>query len=348
MTKEVIHIYINPKADQSSYPDQLLYDDMSVFDGYRDEVQWLFYLMLREQGIDVRLCHDYPKDGIFVIFKGNVRKFIWNPDLFVVSLQWDYPRDDRAQVHLVSNTFSATEASMGRLDRLSFQGHPFYVSEVTHPVIIPRDPKRGDRFENITYIGDSRNLVDAFKTDSFKKRLQDMGMRFIINDNPHSMADYSEVDAVIAVRRFGQVISNKPPTKLINAWRGGVPSLLGCEIGYREARNSCYDYIEVDSIEEVFNGLDRLKNDIEFRNKMVEMGQQRMGPFMPDQVSATWSSFFTKTAIPMYHEWQSRSPLGKWTFLLIRWIRYAAREGMSLFWHQILGRRSRDYINKKR
>jgi len=348
MSKEVINIYINPKADLSTYPDQLLYDDMSVFDGYREEVQWLFYLMLREQGLDVRICHEYPQKGIFVIFKGNVDGFKWNPDLFVVSLQWDYPRDDRAQVHLVSNTYSTTEASMGWLDRISLRGYPFYVSEVTHPVIIPRDPKRGDRFENITYIGDTRNLDDAFKTDSFRKRLQDMGMKFIIHDKPQSMPDYSEVDAVIAVRRFGQIISNKPPTKLINAWRGGVPALLGCEIGYREARNSYYDYIEVDSIEDVYNGLARLKNDIEFRKRMVEMGRQRMGPYMPDQVSATWASFFSQTIIPIYHEWETRSRLSRWAFLLIRWMRYVARESMSILWRQVLRRRSRSYINKKR
>jgi hypothetical protein len=337
-----INIYVNPEADLDSYPSDLL-GDMRVFKGFRSEVQWLFYLMLRDQGMDVRICRDYPKEGIFVIHRGNVRKFIWNPALFVISGQWDYLRDDRAQVHLVSNVHKTTNASLNWLDRLSFAGLQCYVPPVTHPVIIPRDPSRGERFENIVFIGDPKNLDVAFRTDAFRTQVAALGMKFIIKSDPQKMSDFSNVDAVVAVRKIGRVISNKPPTKLINAWRGGVPSLLGCEVGFREARESEYDYIEVDSTKNVVDGLIRLKNDVKFRDKMIENGHQRALPFTAEEQQKTWVNFFKLTVLPAYHSWQNQSTLSKWAFLFVRWLRYLVRGGLSYIWNRVLRRRSRGY-----
>lgn len=342
MKEDKIQIYVNPDEDISAYPDNL-HGDMSVFKGFRSEVQWLFYLMLKDQGMDVRICRDFPKDGIFVIHKGNVRNFIWNPELFVVSGQWDYQRDDRAQLHLVSNIHKTTNASLGWLDRLSFPGLRCYVPPVTHPVIIPRNPELDDRFENIAFIGDPRNLDDAFKEDSFQEKLQEMGMEFVIKNDPNEMADFSDIDAVIAVRKIGKVVTNKPPTKLINAWRGGVPALLGCEIGFREVRENEYDYMEVDSVEDVVDGLMRLKSDVGYRSKMVENGRLRAVSFSSEEQQKTWVRFFKETVIPACDEWQHRTTLNKWIFLTVRWLRYLARESLSYIWHDLLRRRSRDF-----
>ena len=154
MSQETIHIYINPNAELDTYPDELT-GDMSVFRSARTiqhEVQWVFYLMLKDQGMDVRISRDYPREGIFVIHKANARPFVWNPDLFVVSLQWDYKRDDRAQMHLVSNHYKTTKSALGWLDRLSFAGLQHYNPPVMHSVFTHRDPGLGDRFENIAFV----------------------------------------------------------------------------------------------------------------------------------------------------------------------------------------------------
>lgn len=342
MIKETIFIFVDPAENMDRYPDSLL-GDMSVFTGFCSEVQWLFYLMLKDQGMDVRISRGYPKEGILVHHKGNVRRFVWHPDLFIVSGQWDYPRDDRAQVHLVSNQYKTTKASLGWLDRVSFQGLQCYVPPITHPVIIPRKPERGDRFEHVAFIGDPRNLDDEFMKDSFLEQLQDMGIKFRIIDDPHKMADFSDIDAVIAIRQIGRVISNKPSTKLINAWRGGVPSLLGTEIGFRESRENEYDYIEVDSVSDVVDGLARLKDDIGFRNRMIENGRQRAMRFSAEEQQKTWVRFFEETVIPAYHDWQRRGVLSKRVFLSVRWLRYAVRNGLSYIWHHVFRFRSRDY-----
>ena len=342
MSKQTIFIYVDPSEDMDRYPDSLD-GDMNVFTGFCSEVQWLFYLMLKDQGMDVRISRGYPKEGILVHHKGNVRRFVWHPDLFIVSGQWDYPRDDRAQVHLVSNQYKTTKASLGWLDRVSFQGLQCYVPPITHPVIIPRKPERGDRFEHVAFIGDPRNLDDEFMKDSFLEQLQDMGIKFRIIDDPHKMADFSDIDAVIAIRQIGRVISNKPSTKLINAWRGGVPSLLGTEIGFRESRENEYDYIEVDSVSDVVDGLARLKDDIGFRNRMIENGRQRAMRFSAEEQQKTWVRFFEETVIPAYNDWQRRGVLSKRVFLSVRWLRYAVRNGLSYIWHHVFRFRSRDY-----
>lgn len=339
---DTITVYIHPDEDTSAYPTDLK-GDMRVFKGFRYEVQWIFYLMLKGQGLDVRLSSEYPKQGILVIHRGNVQRFVWNPDLFVVSGQWDYFRDDRAQVHLISNHFKATDRSLDLLDRLSFPGHQFYLPPITHPVIIPRNPALGTRFRNVAFIGDPKNLDEQFRTPSFRSKLEAMGLQFMINSDPHRMNDFSDIDAVIAIRKLGQLVSNKPPTKLINAWRGGVPALLGCEIGFREARESEYDFIEVDSVDDVLNGLARLKNDSDFRERMLEQGRRRAVAFSSDEQQKLWGTFFKETVVPLYREWKASPAWKKRTFLTLRKGRYLIRTGTSFFWHQVLKRRTRDF-----
>jgi hypothetical protein len=338
MASQKIFIYVSPDAKLEAYPDTLL-GDMSVFKSERTiqhEVQWVFYLMLKDQGLDVEICHDYPKNGILLIHRAHVKKFIWNPDLFVVSLQWDYRRDDRAQMHMVSNHFKTTRASLSLLDRWSFAAQQYYVPPIMHPVIIPRDSSRGDLFEQVAFIGDPKNLDKAFRTGTFEQAVEEMGMRFTIRSDPDKMADFSDIDVAMAIRKIGQVISNKPPTKLINAWRGGVPSILGCEIGFREARQNEYDYIEADSVEEVLEALQKLKKDLECRHRMIENAAKRAEPFSAEGQQKTWVSFFKEVVLPSSQAWQKRSRLYKHSFLCVRWSRHFIRVGSSYLWHRAL------------
>lgn len=348
MSKETIHIYINPTAELDTYPAELT-GDMSVFRSARTiqhEVQWVFYLMLKDQGMDVRISREYPREGIFIIHKANARRFLWNPDLFVVSLQWDYKRDDRAQMHLVSNHYKTTKAALGWLDRFSFAGLQCYNPPVMHSVFTHRDPGCGDRFENIAFIGDPKNLDDEFKTEAFLNEVKALGMRFIVIEDPQKLSDLSDVDVVLAIRKFGQVINNKPPVKLINAWRGHVPAILGCEVGYREAWQNEYDYIEVDSMEETLAALKRLKDDVDYRNRMIANAKERAIPFSAQGQQEAWVRFFKEKVLPANAKWQRRSLIGKSIFLVVRWIRSVMRYSLSFIWRHILRRDFRDYSSK--
>ena len=58
--------------------------------------------------------------------------------------------------------------------------------------------------------------------------------------------DYRTLDAVIAVRPFEpHLYFAKPASKLINAWRAGVPALVGPEFASREIRRTDDDFLEV-------------------------------------------------------------------------------------------------------
>ena len=232
----------------------------------------MLYLMLQDEGLSVRICREYPEQGILMIHKAFSKKFVWKPDLFVVSMQWDYKRDDRGQVHLVSNEYQTQPSASGWMDRFSFLGLRCFAPPPMHPSLTSRNRARGDLFETVAFIGAEKNLEPEFRSAEFKGRVARLGMEFIVVDDPKEMSDYSEIDAILAVRNLGQRVSHKPAQKLINAWRAGVPVLLGCEVGYRELKHSNLDYLEVNSAEDVVAGLKRLQDDTEFREVVIQNG----------------------------------------------------------------------------
>ena len=123
------------------------------------------------------------------------------------------------------------------------------------PALIARDPARGDRIENIAYKGLSGNLHPEFHGKAWREFLAARGLRWVTDaveesqsrDDKSKLAwnDYREVDLVLAVRLPSRNVlgrsdlhPRKPATKLYNAWRAGVPALLGPELAYRELRES--------------------------------------------------------------------------------------------------------------
>lgn len=106
------------------------------------------------------------------------------------------------------------------------------------PGLIPRDPARGDRLETIAYFGSDQYEPQFVKTGAFQDALRQRGVRFV-NRFQGEWHDYQHVDAVLAIRDCPPVVlATKPASKLINAWKAGVPALLGPEPAYRELRTS--------------------------------------------------------------------------------------------------------------
>lgn len=332
----IINIYLPEEVDTTSYPVSLSEGfDMSV--DYKIEVSWTFYLMLEREGIPARICSDYPEKGILLIHKAFAERFVWKPDLFVVSMQWDYKRDDRGQVHLVSNKYKTHASSLGWLDRLTFPGLQYFLPLPMHPVLFPRSSERGGLFKTVAFIGAEKNLEAEFRTAEFKERVARLGMQFIIVDDPAKMMDYSEIDVILAVRNLKRQVSHKPAQKLINAWRGGVPSILGCEVGYRELKHSNLDYLEVGSSEGVIVALKRLRDDVEFRDVVVQNGLWKAKSYTLDEIQRRWAGLFRDKIIPAYGAWENRALLSRLAFLAVRRARSVLRVALSLVWHRLLG-----------
>lgn len=336
MEQARINIYLPEKLDTTDYPASLS-DDFNMSVDYKIESSWMFYLMLKGEGVPVQICRKYPRHGILLIHKAFTKRFVWNPELFVVSMQWDYKRDDRGQVHLVSNEHKTHTSALGWLDRVTFSGLQYFVPPPMHPVLTPRNPARGDLFETVAFIGAEKNLEAEFRTDTFTENIARLGMKFSIVDDPTKMTDYSGIDVVLAARKLGQQVSHKPAQKLINAWRAGVPAILGCEVGYRELKHSNLDYLEVDSASDVVAGLKRLRDDLEFRNVVIANGLRKAESYTIGEVQRMWAELFRDKIIPAYGVWKAQSPLSRFGFLAVRRLRNALRVALSFIWHRVLG-----------
>ena len=331
-----INIYLPPGMDTTGYPVSLS-GDFNMSADYRIESSWMFFLMLKGEGLPVKICREYPKRGILLIHKAFTEKFVWNPDLFVVSMQWDYKRDDRGQVHLVSNGYQMRAFASGWMDWVTFTGLRCFAPPPMHPLLTPRNFTRGDLFETVAFIGAEKNLEAEFRTTEFKARIAGLGMKFILVDNPEDMTDYSGIDVVLAVRKLGQQVLHKPAQKLINAWRAGVPALLGCEVGFRELKYSNLDYLEVNSADDVVVCLKRLRDDVEFRNVVIANGLLKAESYTIGEAQRMWAKLFREKIIPGYKEWKKTSYLSRIGFLAVRRFRNFLRRSLSFIWHRVLG-----------
>jgi len=158
------------------------------------------------------------------------------------------------------------------------------------PGLIPRDPARGDRLETIAYFGSDQYEPQFVKTGAFQDALRQRGVRFV-NRFQGEWHDYQHVDAVLAIRDCPSVVlATKPASKLINAWKAGVPALLGPEPAYRELRTSPLDFLEAASAEAVLDSIDRLQQESGLYRRMTEHGAKRAQAFDVNMLTQKWIS----------------------------------------------------------
>ncbi|MBD1942608.1 hypothetical protein H6F50_09610 [Coleofasciculus sp. FACHB-712] len=273
------------------------------------------YLRLKADGFPCELTGSCPTEGI--IFAGrSAFPETMQPgtrQLMVVH-QGDKTRHPYAQLHIVQNL----------QDEILVRALPlwesYYMRHWPQPGLIPRNPARGDRFENIAYFGREENLAPELRESSWQDQLNSLGLRWHIRSNPNSWQDYSEVDAILAVRKFARQTDYdwKPATKLYQAWHAGVPAILGQESAYRSERKSQLDYLEVTTPEEAILALKRLQKDRELRRAMIENGRVCAQETQPEKLVAQWRTFLADVAVPAYDRWCTSSNLTRKIFLMRR------------------------------
>jgi len=274
------------------------------------------FLRLRQAGVDCELVSTLPQRGIVFahrdclssedgLYDDNVMPA---RELFIVDMCADLPLYPYANLHISQNPFQAKTTS-----------RCFAVPHWPQPGLIPRDPQRGDKFENVYFFGNEKYLPPELRSPMWITELEQRGLRWkgklqeFFFDKPESYlkinnwCDYSEVDAVVAVRRFqsGKTAKHhhKPATKLFNCWIAGVPAILGAESAYREIRNSELDYIEVNNIQETLQALERLKNDSGLRAAMTKNGFERSVEILPAATVEAWKALIATQIIPAYQRW---------------------------------------------
>lgn len=311
-----IYFYYPPGIDEGEVP-----ESQGVFARDRPgKYIWTVktYGYLSKMGFPCRLTERLPDEGIIVTH----REFFTNGmipnrrQLFVCVVA-DFQRHPFAQLHIVQNQRDPL------LTRNSAAWPAGFMPHWPETALIPRDPARGDTFVNVCYYGLPARLAPQLRSAQFAARLREHGFEFRIVGRDR-WNDYSDTDAVLAVRSFAPVSFHKfPPTKLYNCWMAGVPGLLGRESAYQAERRNEHDYFEVRSADEVLRTLIRLREDAELRAAVRRNAAERAAGVAPMRIAETWAAFLNDVAVPAWREWQQRSDASRTAFQLARAASYS-------------------------
>ena len=262
---------------------------------------WLYqtWLKLRRVGFETRLVHQIPREGILVTLTGFLpEKFRPPGGLFVAAVVADGLPHPGAQLQIVQNSVHAR-----RLPGAVFMPH------WPNPGLVPRDASRGDLFERICFYGDSSNLAAELSSAAWRAELQKATgaeLEIRASDRWH---DYSDTDAVLAVRSFstGRLL-HKPATKLYNAWLAGVPFVGGMDSAYAGDGTPGANYLKASSPQEVIDCLSILKHSPERRRELVGQGKRMAAEFSAEAICSRWIKLLGVELPRLASTWEDRSP----------------------------------------
>ena len=176
------------------------------------------------------------------------------------------------------------------------------------PGLIPRNPRRGDRFENLYFMGNRDQFID--EVDMLELGIKRLGLNWKMMPRER-WHDYSNADAIVAVRplvNYQDVAAffspeRKPASKLCNAWLAGVPAILSPEVAFQDIRRSELDYLEARNVPEIIQKIQDLMGNLHLRRSMVENGKKRASEFKWETIVRAWIEIFQKEIIPEYNIW---------------------------------------------
>ncbi|MBE9158333.1 glycosyltransferase family 1 protein [Nodosilinea sp. LEGE 06152] len=219
----------------------------------------------------------------------------------------------------------------------------YFIPQWPQTNLIPRDQSRGTRLEILDFKGDVQyNLAKPFQSPEFLASLEKLGIQFVHSSTDPvqrliDFADYSRSDAVIAVRNITNTdLKLKPPTKLINAWHGGCPAILGPEPSFQALRQSELDYFEVHSPEDAIAALQKLKEMPNLYQAVVENGFMRAQEYTADRISAKWYDLLQGPITWGYERWLRQSLVEKTVGRPLKFVKrtLAHREAIRDYLHQ--------------
>jgi hypothetical protein len=175
--------------------------------------------------------------------------------------------------------------------------HQFYIPFWPQPGIIARHTSRGDRIENMVYLGNTGTASPWLTETDFLLALQTIGVSFEIRAK--KWFDYGDIDLVLAHRAEAPcMVVHKPASKLVNAWLAGAPALLGDEPAYLNLRHDPLDYLSVDSPHDVLTAIARLRTQPAIYREMIENGHRRATEFTVEMLRRRWLKLILEVALP--------------------------------------------------
>ena len=270
----------------------------------------LTFARLAKAGCPVRLCHAIPDEGVVFALTGSLPADFKAPaGVFLVGVVADGLPHPACHFHILQNAAHAR-----RLRQACFIPH------WPQPGLIPRDPGRGERFENLVFYGDPPNLASDLRDPGFAARMKrDFGVTFRIAENG-CWHDYSAADAAIGIRAFGsKPFLRKPSTKLYNAWLAGVPFIGGADSALAADGRPGIDFLRCTDLQAVEKAVGQLRDSPALRRRLVSEGLATGKDFLEDRILARWKAILETLAHEKAPGFLSRPSPAKKFFKLTQW-----------------------------
>lgn len=262
----------------------------------------LTYLYLERKGLNVSISDRFIPGKICIAssLDFSVRDLTFNS--FVVGCRSDGFRPALCDFTIVQNKANLESET------------DILIPHWPQPGLIPRLKERGSTIENIVFKGSEVNLYESFRSTEFKRELEKLGVKLIINGRPENgpvtWQDYSTNDLVLAVRDLTEKDAlMKPASKLVNAWIASVPALLGPEPAFRDLRQSELDYIEVKTPKDALEAIQQLKSQPSLYQQMVVNGLQRAEEFTVEKITEQWCQALAGPIAENYKLWKQRTQI---------------------------------------
>ncbi len=281
----------------------------------------LTYLHLKRRHLNVSISDRFTQGAICVASSPDIGIRNYTFSSFLVGCRSDGPKpalSDFAVVQNEANVESETDV---------------LIPHWPQPGLIPRDQRRSRRVENVVFKGAEVNLYKTFRSPEFQQELEHFGVRLLISGLTENQVvewhDYENADLVLAVRDLTEKDAlAKPASKLVNAWRAGVPALLGPEPAFRQLRQSSLDYIEVRTPQDALDAIRKLQQDPNLYQQMVTNGIERAEAFTVDRIAQRWREVLAGPVAQSYTHWCQRtqmSRMGEFVFRACRQKMFTAR-----------------------
>lgn len=287
----------------------------------------LTYVRLRQRGDAVTLSSTPVADAINVVPPRIFGRRDRGIEPFFLVPRADTHRPQMANFYLEQNT------------GMPISAYSDVIPLWPQPAILPRDKHRGTEVSRISFKGQIYNLDPNFRSKEFIESLNEIGVSletdaFIKNKLYVEWHDYRKVDVVLAVRNLTvHDAQHKPASKLVNAWFGEVPAVLGPEPAFQAIRRSELDYIEVASPAEALDAVRRLRSDPGLYRTMVENGRCRRAEFEHARLADRWVELINTRVGPRFEAWH-RTPFA-WKVTIWAWMMASEPISKRLFLRRI-------------
>ena len=254
---------------------------------------------LEARGYDVSLSERFVPGAICVAHRDDLDRYT-DPlhECFVVGIR-DALRDRRlaevtvAQVEVVQ--------SAAQLDSPRARFLPSW----PQPGLVRRDASRASCIRRVAYVGRASAAPAWYFDPSFRESLLAYGITFDVRTERWN--DYSQVDIALSHRDENNALQQrKPANKLVNAWLGEVPALVGPDPAIEELRRGELDFIATADATSTLAAVRILAREPRRYLAMVENGRLRALEYSVAAIRDRWIDLFENDITPAFERWCSR------------------------------------------